>query len=420
MGSTVNGKHLNIDLDFNANTSKAKKEIQELQKQLSDVIKVSTQSTGTGNSDLDKKIRDASSAALELKKHLSEATNVNTGKLDLSSFQKSLKTAGKDLSYFRKTIAESGPEGRRAFSTLADSIMRAEVPLRKTNALLQEFGVTLKNTARWQISSSILHGFMGSIQTAYHYAEDLNRSLNNIRIVTGQNTDQMAAFAKQANESAKALSTTTTKYTDAALIYYQQGLSDKEVKERTDVTVKMANVARESAEEVSNQMTAVWNNFKKDGSEAAESFADKMTALGAATASSTSEIAEGLSKFAGIADTIGLSFDYASSALATVTATSRESADVVGTAFKTIFARMEGLKQGQTDEDGTDLNKYSQGLAKIGVQIKDQNGELKSMDTILEDMGKKWQGLSRDQKIATAQTVAGVRQYNQSSNDIDG
>ena len=413
MGSTVNGKHLNIDLDFNANTSKAKKEIQELQKQLSDVIKVSTQSTGTGNSDLDKKIRDASSAALELKKHLSEATNVNTGKLDLSSFQKSLKTAGKDLSYFRKTIAESGPEGRRAFSTLADSIMRAEVPLRKTNALLQEFGVTLKNTARWQISSSILHGFMGSIQTAYHYAEDLNRSLNNIRIVTGQNTDQMAAFAKQANESAKALSTTTTKYTDAALIYYQQGLSDKEVKERTDVTVKMANVARESAEEVSNQMTAVWNNFKKDGSEAAESFADKMTALGAATASSTSEIAEGLSKFAGIADTIGLSFDYASSALATVTATSRESADVVGTAFKTIFARMEGLKQGQTDEDGTDLNKYSQGLAKIGVQIKDQNGELKSMDTILEDMGKKWQGLSRDQKIATAQTVAGVRQYNQ-------
>ena len=160
-------------------------------------------------------------------------------------------------------------------------------------------------------------------------------------------------------------------------------------------------------------MTSVWNNFNKDGSEAAESFADKMTALGAATASSTSEIAEGLSKFAGIADTIGLSFDYATSALATVTATSRESADVVGTAFKTIFARMEGLKQGKTDEDGTDLNKYSEGLAKIGVQIKDQNGALKSMDEILDDVGDRWQGLTRDQKIATAQTVAGVRQYNQ-------
>jgi hypothetical protein len=31
----------------------------------------------------------------------------------------------------------------------------------------------------------------------------------------------MAKFAKQANTAAKALSTTTTEYTDAALIYYQ-------------------------------------------------------------------------------------------------------------------------------------------------------------------------------------------------------
>jgi hypothetical protein len=31
----------------------------------------------------------------------------------------------------------------------------------------------------------------------------------------------MAAFAEKANKAAKALSTTTTAYTDAALIYYQ-------------------------------------------------------------------------------------------------------------------------------------------------------------------------------------------------------
>jgi hypothetical protein len=31
----------------------------------------------------------------------------------------------------------------------------------------------------------------------------------------------MSKFAKEANNAAKALSTTTTQYTDAALIYYQ-------------------------------------------------------------------------------------------------------------------------------------------------------------------------------------------------------
>ena len=50
-------------------------------------------------------------------------------------------------------------------------------------------GTTLSNTIRWQLSSSAIHAFVGGIQTAFGYAEDLNESLNNIRIVTGQSTD---------------------------------------------------------------------------------------------------------------------------------------------------------------------------------------------------------------------------------------
>jgi hypothetical protein len=67
--------------------------------------------------------------------------------------------------------------------------MGAEVPLRRINNALEETFVSLKNTARWHISSSVLHGFMGAVQGAYRYAQDLNESLNDIRIVTGYNTD---------------------------------------------------------------------------------------------------------------------------------------------------------------------------------------------------------------------------------------
>lgn len=233
-----------------------------------------------------------------------------------------------------------------------------------------------------------------------------------MRIVTGQNSTQMAKFAVQANKAAQALSTTTTDYTDAALIYYQQGLSDEQVKQRTDITVKMANVTRESAQEVSDQMTAIWNNFD-DGSQSLEHYADVLTALGAATASSTDEISTGLEKFASVADMIGLSYENAAAALATVTATTRQSADVVGTAFKTIFARIQGLKLGETLEDDTTLNKYSQALESVGINIKDQSGNLKDMDLILNELGSKWKGIDKDQQVALAQTVAGVRQYNQ-------
>jgi TP901 family phage tail tape measure protein len=222
----------------------------------------------------------------------------------------------------------------------------------------------------------------------------------------------MRRFAEEANRAAKALSTTTTKYSDASLIYFQQGLSDTEVKQRTDVTIKLMNVAGETAETTSNWMTSIWNNFY-DGSKSLEYYADVLTELGATTASSADEIATGLEKFAAIGDTVGLSYEYAAAALATVTASTRQSAEVVGTAFKTLFARIQDLELGNTLEDGTTLGQYSEALYKVGVNIKDANGEVKNMDNILEEVGAKWKTLSKDAQIALAENVAGVRQYTQ-------
>jgi TP901 family phage tail tape measure protein len=174
----------------------------------------------------------------------------------------------------------------------------------------------------------------------------------------------------------------------------------------------MANVTGQSVSEVSDQLTAVWNNFD-NGTKTLEYYVDVMTALGAATASSSEEISEGLNKFAAVAETVGLSYEYAAAALATVTATTRQSADIVGTAFKTLFARIQDLELGKTLDDGTTMGQYSQALAAVGISIKDVNGEVKDMNTLLDEMGAKWNTLTKDTQIALAQNVAGVRQYTQ-------
>jgi hypothetical protein len=101
------------------------------------------------------------------------------------------------------------------------------VSFKKTNALVDKLWTSLKNTFTWQISSSALNTLTRGIASAYGYAQDLNKSLNNIRIVTGASVDDMAKFAAEANKAAKALNATTTEYTNASLIYYQQGLTDQ-------------------------------------------------------------------------------------------------------------------------------------------------------------------------------------------------
>ena len=400
---------ISMDLNFQANTQQAQQQIQKLQQSLNAVINMSS----SNQIGIDAtKIQEASKAAQELQVHLQNAYNTTTGNFDLGQLNRSLNASNSDINKLSASLLGIGKNGQEAFIQLAQSIANANQPMMKTNALLNDMWTTLKNTARWEISSSILRGFESAISNAYRYAQDLNASLNDIRIVTGYNTDKMAEFAVEANNAAKALSTTTTNYTNASLIYFQQGLSDAEVKERTDVTIKMANVSRESAQTVSDQMTSVWNNFA-DGSHTLEYYADVMTALGAATASSTAEISQGLEKFSAVAESVGLSYEYATSALATITATTRQSADIVGTALKTLFARIQGLNLGETQDDGTSLNKYSEALYKVGINIKDTNGDMKDMDQILDELGSKWGTLSKDVQIATAQTVAGVRQYTQ-------
>ena len=346
----------------------------------------------------------------EIEKAFAKSFNINLGSTNVSVLRRELENL--NLDKMSGQFAALGSKGVQAWQSITTSILSSNLQLQKTETLLDKMATTMGNTIKWGIASSAMNTFTGSVQRAYGYVKNLDRSLNDIRIVSNHSAKDMAEFAVQANKAAAALGATTLDYTNASLIFYQQGLDEKAVAERTDAVIKMTNVTGEASEKVSDYMTAVWNNFA-DGSQTLEYYADVMTALGAATAASTEEIADGLEKFAAIADTVGLSYEYATSALATVVSETRQSADVVGTAFKTLFARIQGLNLGETLDDGTTLNKYSSALASVGINIKEQNGELKQMDDILDELGSKWDSLSNETQIALAQTVAGVRQYNQ-------
>lgn len=404
-----NSAQYDVRLAFSADVAQARQQLKSLQDELSKLSTLKNVNVGTR---LTKELEQASLKAADLKVMLEKATDINTGKLNLTSFSNQLTKNGESLSTYRKALSALGPQGEEAFLQLTQSVITADAALTTGSKKLNDFKKTLANTVKWQISSNITHGIVGELQTAYYYAKDLDRALTDIKIVTEDSTGSMANFAEKANKAAQALSTTTKDYAQASLIYYQQGLNDKEVEARTAVTIKMANAAGESASKVSDQLTAVWNNFY-DGSKSLEYYADVMTKLGAYTASSTDEISEGIQKFASVANTIGLSYEYATSALATLTAKTRESANTVGNSLKTLFARIQGLTLGETLEDGTDLNKYSKALEKVGINIKDQQGELKDMNTILDEMMNKWDSLSRAEQVALAQTVGGVRQYTQ-------
>ena len=268
---------------------------------------------------------------------------------------------------------------------------------------------TFKNTIRYGISSSAYNSMANSIQKAYNYTKNLDTSLNDIRIVSNQSAEQMEKLAISANKAAQELGKTTLDYTKAATIYYQQGLSSKEIEARTEATLKAANVTGQSAQEVSEQLTAVWNGYRIPV-EKTEEAVDKLAAVAAHSASNLEELSTGMSKVASAANLMGVDIDQLNAQMSTIISVTRQAPESVGTALRTIYARIADIKAGLDDD--VSLGNYSGKMAKLGFNVLDASGNLKDMGDVIEEIGGRWQDLTKEQQISLAQTMAGTRQYN--------
>ncbi len=103
--------------------------------------------------------------------------------------------------------------------------------------------------------------------------------------------------------------------------------------------------------------------------------------------------------------------DHLYAYLAKVIESTREAPENIGTAFKTIIARIAQIKEaGEIVEDGvvTPLNKVDTALRSVGVSLVDSSGQIRDMQEIFNDLGQVWDGLDRNTKAYLATVVAGL------------
>jgi hypothetical protein len=71
----------------------------------------------------------------------------------------------------------------------------AQTPMLNFGTKLSGLFNTLTNTLKWTLASSAIQGVSSAIQGSIKHAQDLNKALNDIRIVTGYSNEYMANFA---------------------------------------------------------------------------------------------------------------------------------------------------------------------------------------------------------------------------------
>lgn len=348
--------------------------------------------------------------AAHLEQAFNKAFNPQLGTVNLKTLNRELDGLKHILPSINKTLSSMGVVGTQAFQRMASSIMETKLQLKESNKFLDDMSKTMGNTIKWGVTSRIFNGITESVQNAWDYTKRLDASLNDIRIVTGKSADEMERFARTANNAAQTLGKSTKDYTDAALIYYQQGLGEQEANKRAEITLKTASVTGQSTDTVSEQLTAVWNGYKI-ATDQAEATVDKLAAVAATTAADLEELSVGMSKVASAANIMGVDVDQLSATLSTVISVTRQAPETVGTAFKTIFARMGDIEAGLDGE--VSLDKYTQDMLDVGgINVLNANNELRDMGDVLEEVGNKWSTMTREQQIALSQVMAGTRQYN--------
>jgi TP901 family phage tail tape measure protein len=98
-------------------------------------------------------------------------------------------------------------------------------------------------------------------------------------------------------------------------------------------------------------LTSIINGFKLEAEDASR-VVDKLIAVDNIAATSAAELATAMKYGSAVANEAGVSFDNLTAYIATASSVTRLSAEMIGTAFRTMFIRMQSVKSGEIDETG--------------------------------------------------------------------
>lgn len=142
-----------------------------------------------------------------------------------------------------------------------------------------------------------------------------------------------------------------------------------------------------------------------------------------AAALSAGDLAEAMSRANNSAQLAGVSMDQYIGYLTTVQDITQRSAESVGEAFKTVFARLGNVKVGKytasiedmqsadyNEEEYESLNDIETVLDSIGIKLKENATTYRETEDVLDEIAEKWETLDKTTQNALTTALAGTRQ----------
>lgn len=260
-------------------------------------------------------------------------------------------------------------------------------------------------------SVAIIAGLGVAAKGIYNNVVELDKSIVDLQIATGKSYDEVAHMMKGYSQLGQELGASTSDVAKAADSWLRQGYSVSEANELVTASMVLSKLGQIESSEATTYLTSAMKGYGYEASRVME-IVDKLTAVDLVSATSAGDLAEAMQKTSVTANQMGVSLDMLIGMIATVSEVSQQSSSVVGTAMKSMFARMTAIKAGQLVDPETeeDLSNVESALKGVGIQLRDSNSSFRDMDDVLADVASKWDTLSSVNQAAVANALGGVRQ----------
>ena len=344
----------------------------------------------------------------------------------LNTNTRATKTYGNTVQEFiqrLKTLSAQGDVSTADLNELSAAFKRVDQAAESAGLKGKSFGSTIKGAfqsiTRYVGVSTLIYAAFNAIKNGIKDVVDLDTALVDLQKTTDANEAQLRKFYYTANETAKALGSTTKEVIQAAADWSRLGYSIKDAQTMAETSSIFASISPGmDISMATDGLVSAMKAFDIEAEDALDGIASKINAIGNTQAVDNQDIVNVLTRSSAAMKEANNTLEE-TIALGTAATEITRDAEAVGTALKTMSMRIRGYDE-ETEEyvggieelsgEIADLTKTASKLGGISLFTDDSKTEFKSTTQLLRDISEIYDELTDKQQADLLEKLAGKRQ----------
>lgn len=299
-------------------------------------------------------------------------------------------------------------QGQLRISNEGQTIIRTQN--RHNESLSEQLRLQLRQYSNYLLIRQAINLITEGISDCVNYVTDLDTAMTNIRVVTMDTKEATKELLETYNQLGQELGANTLDIAEGSVDWLRQGYSVADTEELVKNSTVLSKLALIDNAQATEYLTSALKGYKLEAKDAV-GVIDQLVSIDLEAATSAGDMAEAMSRTANMANTTGFKMNELLGVIATMSEVTQNSASTIGNSVKTILSRMSNVKAGLDDFEGEALNDVEKTLNRVGIALRDNQGNWYDFYDVLDEVASRWDTFSDVQQSQITTALGGKQNF---------